>query len=648
MRLSIRLALLVFCAVRAAPASADVWVSPDGSDGAAATREAPLRTLPAARDRARATGDARIVVMHGTFRLRRPLVLDARDNGLSIVAAPGAAPVISGAVRVRGWTRSDRAKGIWAARVPRGTRSRQLYVGGRRAVRARSETAPAGFTRTADGFRAADDAISRWRRPSDLEAVAVLQWKAMRCGVASVRGTELVMRRPCWTNANSFPALWAFPTITRLENAYELLDRPGEWYLDSRAGRLFYQPRPGERMDRVAVELPVAEALVDVRGTADRPVRGLRVRGLTFTGATWLRPSTNEGYAADQSGMTVTGRGTRPNAVGHAERPTRTPGAVRLTYARDVTITRSTFRHLGAVALDFGTGSQNTRIEGNRFADISSAAIQVGGVLPRDHHPPRPADRTRDTTIANNAIAGTGVEFFDAAGIFAGYTTRTTIAHNDIRDTSWSGIAIGWGWGLVDPGSFLGLPGAVAGQWGRYTTPTASRGNRIVRNRITRFLQVVWDGGAVYTVGRQGVDLAGGERIEGNVAIGKRPAAGGNVFYTDGGSRYVTLQGNVSLDNPVGTTDFGACGRADSIGLCAVRIPYGSDRGGCRPYGDLVYRGNWWQHPEPFWGACPYPPYPVSVRDEGNRVVAGAKGVPVAVRAAAGMQSAWRGRVGAG
>lgn len=648
MRLPTILAILGLAVLGAAPASADVWVAPEGDDGAAGTREAPLRTLTAARDVARARGDRRIVVMDGTFRLRRPVVLDARDSGLAIVAAPGATPVISGAVGVRGWSRADRAKGVWSARVPRGTRSRQLYVNGRRAVRARSATSPAGFIRTADGFRAADDAISRWRRPADLEAVAVLQWKVMRCGVASVRGAELVMRRPCWTNANLFPALWAFPTITRLENAYELLDAPGEWYLDSRVGRLFYKPRAGERMDRVAAELPIAEGLLDVRGTATRPVRGLRVHGLTFTGATWLRPSTNEGYAADQSGMTLTGRGNRPNLVGHVERPTRTPGAVRLAYTRGATVTRSTFRHLGAVALDFGTGSQDARVEGNRFADISSAAIQLGGVLPRDHHPRRAADLTRDATIANNVIVGTGLEFSDAAGIFAGYTTRTTIAHNDIRDTSWSGIAIGWGWGLVDPGSFLGLPGAVSGQWGRYATPTASRGNRITRNRITRFLQVVWDGGAVYTVGRQGVDLAGGERIEGNVAIGKRPAAGGNVFYTDGGSRFVTLAGNVSLDNPVGTTDFGACGRADSIGLCAVRIPYGGDRGGCRPYGDLVYRGNWWQHPTPFWGACPYPPYPVGVRDDGNRVVAGASAVPAGVRQAAGVQPAWRGRVGAG
>lgn len=191
--------------------------------------------------------------------------------------------------------------------------------------------------------------------------------------------------------------------------------------------------------------------------------------------------------------------------------------------------------------MDFDTGTQRAEIVGSRFTDISSAAIQVGGVLARDHHPSRPADATRDNRIAQNLITRAGREYQDAAAIFVGYTTRTTIEHNDIADVPWSGIALGWGWGLLDPGGFPELPHATPGMWGTWTTPSASRGNRVLRNRIRRFLQVVWDGGAIYTQGRQGVGFADGERTAGNVASGKRPAAGGNVFYTDGGSRYVTL-----------------------------------------------------------------------------------------------------------
>lgn len=640
-----------------AAAPVDIWVAPGGSDSGAGTRQQPVRTLQRAQTAARRAAGrgrpVRVLLRGGTHRLSRPLVLDHRDSGapgapVTYRAAPGARPVLSAGLVVTGWTLHDRAKGIYRAAVPRGTASRQLYVDGRRATRARSGPYPDGFTRTADGFSAADDAIARWRRPADLEAVARLQWKIMRCGVASVRGRELVMRDPCWANASSFPALWAFPQIARLENAYELLDEPGEWYLDGAAGRLYYRPRATERMASARVTLPRGEVLVDVRGTASRPVEHVRFEGLTFADATWLQPSGPEGYAADQSGFHLTGSGNRPNAVGHVERPARTPGNVRLRHARSVMFTRNDFRRLGGVALDFGRGSQRNAIVGNRFTDISSAAIQLGGVLREDHHPSRAADVTRDNRIAHNVIASTGREYRDAAAIFVGYTTRTTVEHNDISDVPWSGIALGWGWGLVDPGGFLGLPDATPGMWGTYTTPTASRGNRVLHNRIRRFLQSAWDGGAVYTVGQQGVDAAHGEVIAGNVASGKRPGAGGNVFYTDGGSRYVRLQDNVSLDNPVGRTDFGPCGPTDAIGLCGVRIPYGGDRGGCRPYGDITYRGNFWQHPEPFWSACPYPPHPVGIRDEGNTVVRSAADVPRRILDAAGRQGRWRTEAGAG
>ena len=45
-------------------------------------------------------------------------------------------------------------------------------------------------------------------------------------------------------------------TPAYVENAYELLDEPGEWYLDRKAGRLYYWPLAGEKPD--AVEAVVA------------------------------------------------------------------------------------------------------------------------------------------------------------------------------------------------------------------------------------------------------------------------------------------------------------------------------------------------------------------------------------------------------
>jgi len=645
----------------------EFWVSPAGNDAARGDRTHPFRTLERARaavrdDDRRLRCDVFVNLRGGDYRLEQTLVLDWRDSGVNghdVVyrAAPGERPVISGAIPVRGWSLHDAALGIHRAYVGR-QRSRQLYVNGTRAVRARTEAYPDHFARTATGYRFVKPGATMpvWTNPTEIEAVTVTQWKMMRCPVRSIVGPDVAMQDPCWKNANVFQAppgqepLWNFRLLSRFENAYEFLDRSGEWYLDSAAGWVYYIPLAGEDLATAVVEMPVLEVLIEGRGERGRSVSHIRFEGLTFAYATWLGPSGPDGYATDQSGFHLVGDGHEPNVIGHDQHVVRTPGNVRFRYAEHVQFLGNDFMHLGAVGLDFDTGSQDNAIVDNRFEDISSAGIQLGGVSPEDHHPDQPAQVTRDNRISNNLVRRVGREYLDAAGIFVGFTTRTLVSHNDIFDVPWSGIAIGWGWGLLDPGSFPGLPNARSGQWGTYETPTTSRGNRILNNRIHAFLTELWDGGAIYTQGQQGASADDGELIAGNVASGKRPAAGGNTFYTDGGSRYVTLFENVSFDDPPGVTDFGPCGLPSELPLCLVGaseacsslplcwlvVPYGSDSGGCIPYGDLRYVSNYWLSAK-FFGICSAQ-YPIDVTYVDNHVITGISDVPERILRAAGRQ----------
>src|SRR5215470_9805806 len=131
----------------------DYWVSPQGTDTAAGDAQHPFASLERARDAVRSINHrvlcAVIVNISGEYRLDRPFVLDARDSGrenADVVyrAAPGAKPVISGAIRVDNWSLQDSKLNIWRAYVgPRSTR--QLYVNGERAMRARTEPSLATF-----------------------------------------------------------------------------------------------------------------------------------------------------------------------------------------------------------------------------------------------------------------------------------------------------------------------------------------------------------------------------------------------------------------------------------------------------------------------------------------------------------------------
>ena len=628
----------------------ELWVSADGSDAGVGSRADPLRTLEAARDAARAHPLRAVcsvtISVAGEHRLERTLVLEPVDSGAEgrpVVyrAWPGTRPTLSGAVRVRGWSPYDVDRGIYRARVG-ALRARQLFVNGRRATRARTTEYNADLHPTADGYRferAGSDPPAWLEDPAGIEVVTITQWKMMSCPVATVAGRELRMAQPCWKNGSVFPAPWNFRLVSRLENALAFLDEPGEWYLDSSDGWLYYLPRDDEDPAAAIVELPVLETLIEGRGELGRPVHHIRFEGLTFAHATWLGPSGPDGYVSDQSGFHLVGDRHEPNRIGHAQHVVRTPGNVRFRFARNLVFRGNRFVHLGAVALDLGTGTQDVVVEENRFEDVSSAALQLGGVAVEDHHPTSPEQVTRDNRVSDNLIRSVGREYLDAAGIFVGFTTRSTVSHNDIVDVPWSGIAIGWGWGLLDPGSFPGLPHAVSGQWGQWDTPTPSRGNRIVANRIERFLMELWDGGAIYSNGQQGTSMEDGELIARNVAVGKRPEAGGNTFYTDGGSRYVTLLENVSLDDPEGILDFGPCGLPSSLELCfltEIGLPYGLDAGGCVPFGDIHFRSNYFLRAG-FYDICGWPsPPPVDVTAADNHFITGADDVPVRLLRAAG------------
>lgn len=622
------------------------WVSTGGSDAPGnGSATAPFRTLERAReavsaDSKRGQCTIYVNVEPGTYVFTAPLKLDAGDSGSSqnpviYRAAPKSTSpvVISGGIPVTlGCSGNNKCIGTVAG-LPPHTLPRQFYVDGQRAIRARSnygQEVNINYKRVSDGYR--QYIPETLTHPELVEAVTVTQWKMMRCPVAKMDDTTLVMANPCWHNANTYPVPWNFQLLSWLENAPQFLTAPNMWYLDPYSKELAYI-NPGTATPQNAV-LPLLQSLVEVVGTPSNPVTHITFRGLQFSYATWMGPNpagwqgaaspatadSANGYVADQSGNILEGTGYSPNVIGHQKVVYGTPGNITLRYARHITFDDDTFSHLGGIALRLDTGSQDNRVVNNTFTDISSSAVEVGGVTSEDMRPDA-AQETSNNRVANNRISYTGRDYYDSAAIYVGFTTGTVITHNTINHVPWSGIAIGWGWGLFDKGSFPGLDGATRNMWGHYDTPTIASDNEITGNLIEHFLEKLWDGGAIYTNGSQGPNFADGLLLKLNVAVDKRAAAGSNIYYTDGGSQYVTLKQNVSLYDPVGTFDFGPCGTGSSISsLCLSTglLSYGADMGGCLPVGHLKYIQNYFADTLTFYGPniCQndlIPPYPIDL-----------------------------------
>ncbi len=364
----------------AASAHAALWVSPAGDDRGTGTEEEPLRTIERARDIIRTQNrdmtDDITVFVAGEFHVSRPIEFgpeDSGSNGYSIVytAAPGEHPVLTGGLRVTGWTLADKARGLWSAPAPAGLGdTRNLFVNGTPVGRTRSRLLQVFAKDSAESPAASPDPTAQWKNPDD-----VVFEPAGDGGVWSERTGTL-------------------PVF--VENAFELLGTPGEWYLDRPAHRIYYTPRPGEDMASADVEAAGARALVIGLGTMDRPISGLVFKGIRFEYTTWH-------FAPDD----------QPT-------PAAEPrwAAVSFNYASGIQFLEDEFLHMSTPALDLGPHVEGSTVEGCLFGDVAWSAVrlsQASGIRIAEsrlsyvatghiHRGAIEVDRSRDVVIEHDQL----------------------------------------------------------------------------------------------------------------------------------------------------------------------------------------------------------------------------------------------------
>jgi len=418
--------------------------------------------------------------------------------------------------------------------------TRQPCVDGQRAVRARGP-APTGLEPAGNaGYRTRDLQVLQWRNVEDVEFCSLVVWFHSRCKIAAVvpdgqdkTRAVIQMQQPTFTMARTKEGVRvALPNY--VENAFELLDEAGEWYLDRPAKTLYYKPRPGEDLTQVPVIVPALETLVEFRGTLEQPVRSVTFQNLTLADATWLQPS-RSGHADVQANfLNDPARPLQRDGLVttiHNEQ-LKSPANIVCRHAEGITFDRCTFTRLGGAGVDIEQGSRHCRVTGCHFCDISGSAIQIGDVRKDDHHPADERLIVRENAVCQCLIHDCCVEYKGGVGVFVGYTQRTTVANNEIRDLPYSGVSVGWGWGEEDAGG-----GAYQVQGPLYDLPTVCRDNRITNNHIYHVMQELHDGGAIYTLGNQPGTLIAGNHIHDN-----RGGPGG--IYLDEGSGFIEITGN--------------------------------------------------------------------------------------------------------
>ena len=493
----------------AKPPHGDLCVAPNGNDSNPGTVESPLATIAHARDVLRpriAAGlnaDVTVLIRGGTYRLEQPLVFGPEDSGtehhsITYAAWPGEKVVLSGGRTISGWRQGQGH--VWTVELPAVKAGqwyfRQLFVDGRRAVRARTPNASQWWKLQPRNNSDANDAtitlgvdhrIAAWKNIADVEVIWLNNNDGSRKRLGSVNETDNTFTLPPphrWPHGLPFEYNIGFPRAPYscyFENAREMLDEPGEWYLDRHTGTLSYWPREGEDLTRAEVVAPVVQqSLLSLAGTAERPVRNVHLKGLHV--AYVDRPLPAYGFAA-QFGCLEIVEESKPQP---SKKFRFIDAAVSFRHARECRYRDGGIAHAGGIGLSLLEGCAGDVIEGNDIFDLGGGGVTAGALRNRDTwkwaDPLIPGEQQR-LRIANNHIHDCGLDYFGAVGVLVALAQESAVVHNLIHDVAYAGIVL----------SGNEVPGA----------PFA-KNNTVAYNHIHDVMKVAVDGAGIYVSFPQG------------------------------------------------------------------------------------------------------------------------------------------------
>lgn len=512
------------------------YVSPTGNDAAtnSGSITSPFASLERARQEVRKVNTSMsaniyVYLRSGTYTLSAPVnfsTADSGTNGYNVIyqAYNGETPVISGGTPITNWT--SEGGGKYSANVG-ALRFRQLFVNGRRAVRAR--TPNAGYMNFPICMTSASHTITvttsqvvalNGLTTAELGAVEMVltrHWAQNRLRIGGVANngvtTNLSFLEPdCY---HAFRLDWPIQSYC-LENSKNFLDAEDEWFLDAATNTLYYIPKSTEPIASSSIIAPTIESLIKLQGTSlDTPIHHIQFIGLTFAHTTWNMPS-SEGYVERQAGIFYTGSGIDTTSM---------PSAVYVDKADSLRFEKNTFRQLGGQALAINSSSHFNTINGNTITDVSGNGISID--MLRAMNPSDARMVCSDNSVTNNYVSDCAVDYWGSVGIFGGYVKNTTISNNEIAYMPYTGISVGWGW---------------------TTSDSQMINNQIQYNHIHHVMDLMDDGAGIYTLSKQPNTSVSNNFIHNlrrSAWTGTYPIS---AIYLDQGSSCMTVSNNTCLE----------------------------------------------------------------------------------------------------
>ncbi len=309
---------------------------------------------------------------------------------------------------------------------------------------------------------------------------------------------------------SNYDAAWKTPNMHYyLENIGAAFSDPGEWFLDVKNGMLYYIPKEDENIDDLEIIAPTIKHFVDVCGSREHIVKGIRFKNIDFIAT-----------MGDYASVTNANNKTYPDSkyASDAQSWSDAYGAMRFENAEDCLLYNCNITCPGIHAVEVNKGCSNIVVESCKIENCGGGGVKIWGTPAKETEDIRP---TSGCAVKNCVIKNCGSRYAAGCGVLVCHSAHNEISGNEISHLEYSGVSVGWVWGYQ---------------------PSTTYGNIIKNNHIHHIGQGrLSDMGGVYLLGNQH-----GTVVSGNIIHDVTSSLyGGMGIYTDEGSSYITVENNI-------------------------------------------------------------------------------------------------------
>ncbi len=392
-----------------------------------------------------------INISEGVYRLNSAAKIKPAYGELKLIGAGVDKTIIKGSKTLQlKWEKYD--DNIWVAQIPKNESFDQLYINGNQQILARypNYNENGGHWQGHASDAISSDRVATWKNPKGviIHAMHRGEWGGFHYLAEGVNDKgELILTKG---HQNNRPSKM-HDTYRMVENVFEELDNPKEWYLDSN-NQLYYWPDAKTDLNNATFEIVQQKHLIDIIGSEENPVKHISIIGIKFehTQRTLFEdyePLLRSDWTIYRGGALFI-EGTENVEIENCEFTNLGGNAIFVSaYNRDVSIKNNHIHDCGATAINFvgsPTAVRSPSFQYYEFVELTKLDTIKG---PKNNNYPSVSK------IDNNLIYRIGRIEKQTAGVNISMAMDITVSNNTIYDVPRAGINIcdgTWGGHIIE------------------------------------------------------------------------------------------------------------------------------------------------------------------------------------------------------